>query len=185
MKMTKRQIEILKGFGEDDKSIKQIERAAAVTTYEYKGRRISRKKAIELLGEKKFLSGLDRSAFHWTSCRDVVGENECVFFDSSKLFKDWQVNKMTGSGITVYDNRVIGISIDKVSELEGRPVENTYFINGYGFYDYQFASAAIVEYVIRKIKMFAPDSWEYADRLLWNMINHLFQKNMVYCQRII
>ena len=81
---------------------------------------------------------------------------------------------MTGSGATLYDNRVIGISIDKVNELEGRPVENTYFINGYGFYDYQFTSAAVVEYVIRKIKMFAPDSWAYADRLLWNMINHLF-----------
>ena len=89
MKMTKRQIEILKGFGEDDESIKQVERAATVTIYKYKGRRISRKKAIELLGEEEFLSSLDRSAFHWSCNREVAGKNEYVDFDSSKLFKDW------------------------------------------------------------------------------------------------
>ena len=99
MKMSKRQIEILKGFGEDDESIEQVERAATVTIYKYKGRRISRKKAIELLGEEEFLSGLDRSAFHWTCIRWVDNEkadksinsfmHEYVYFDSRRFFEDW------------------------------------------------------------------------------------------------
>lgn len=34
-----------------------------------------------------FVSGLERSSFHWTAAR--TNENKTVLFDSSDLFKDW------------------------------------------------------------------------------------------------
>ena len=50
-------------------------------------RRISRKEAIELLGRETWLSGLDRSAFHWSAMRQTKDDKGYVYFDSSKLFK--------------------------------------------------------------------------------------------------
>jgi len=51
-------------------------------------KKISREDAIKILGMETYLSGIARSAFHWNSVRD--SENgESVYFDSSKLFKEW------------------------------------------------------------------------------------------------
>lgn len=66
---------------------------ANVTSYRYfdgeRERPISRGEAINLLGEDNFLSGIVRSAFHWTATREVEGTSykQYVHFDSSKLFK--------------------------------------------------------------------------------------------------
>ena len=43
------------------------------TTYTVDNQRISRNKAIALLGRKRFLFGLARSAFHWSSCLSIEG----------------------------------------------------------------------------------------------------------------
>ena len=53
-----------------------------------KGRHISRDEAIRLLGRKEWLSGLSRSAFHFTACRDTIDGASFVLFDSHKLFAD-------------------------------------------------------------------------------------------------
>lgn len=86
MRLTKMQKEICKSWGYTDEDIEQIERAAEKTTYTHDGKRISRKKAIELLGERDFLSGLTRSAFHWSAGRGSDGNY--VSFDSFRFFKE-------------------------------------------------------------------------------------------------
>ena len=76
-----------------EEDLRQIEDAADVTTYTlFKGDkeegRISRKKAIELCGREKWLSGLSRAAFHWTAMREVKGkEGQYVDFDARRLFR--------------------------------------------------------------------------------------------------
>ena len=75
-----------------DEDLPQIEEAADVTTYVvYKDGKsegcISRKKAIELLGREVWLSGLARSAFHWTAMRCMKDKPLQVMFDSSRLFR--------------------------------------------------------------------------------------------------
>lgn len=52
--------------------------------------KISRRKACELLGMRKFLSGIWRSAFHSTAVQlidDINEEKGFVFFDSGKLLR--------------------------------------------------------------------------------------------------
>ena len=87
MKLTKEDKDCLKHFGNLDRDMPQIERAISVTTYKFRGERISREKTIELLGRKKYLAGISRSAFHWDSVQKTEN-GECVFFDSSKLFRE-------------------------------------------------------------------------------------------------
>ena len=77
----------------DDETLEdkeQIKRALKCTTYTLldndKEEKINRKKAIEILGAEIFVSGLERSAFHWTSTRN--NNEKAVYFDSSKLFKE-------------------------------------------------------------------------------------------------
>ena len=50
---------------------------------------ISRSEAISLLGEDVFLSGIIRSAFHWSAVREIANSKykQYVRFDSSKMFK--------------------------------------------------------------------------------------------------
>lgn len=78
----------LENESEEDKE--QIKRALKCTKYklcgDYTTTSISRKKAIEILGKEMFVSGLERSAFHWTAAR--TNEDKTVLFDSSSLFKD-------------------------------------------------------------------------------------------------
>ena len=77
----------LENESEEDKE--QIKRALKCTKYklcgDYTTTSISRKEAIEILGKEMFVSGLERSSFHWTAAR--TNEDKTVLFDSSSLFK--------------------------------------------------------------------------------------------------
>ena len=64
----------------------QIEEATRKTDYEYCGKRIGWQKALELLGRRNYLSGISRSAFHFSAVR-FTPQNVPVYFDSGRLFK--------------------------------------------------------------------------------------------------
>ena len=82
------------GVPADD--FRQIQEAALSkhTRYELykngedKGKRISRDEAIRLLGRKEWLSGLSRSAFHFSAVRLVENSDLFVLFDSRKYFAE-------------------------------------------------------------------------------------------------
>ena len=81
----------LRQYGYANEDFPQVELAmqARYTKYKLGNKAISRERALCLLGRRKYLSGIARSAFHYTAARNV-GENEesgVVFFDSSRLFK--------------------------------------------------------------------------------------------------
>jgi len=109
MKLTNEDKKQLKENGYTENDFPQIERAMqkSKTTYEAfdikteKSEKISREQAIKILGRDVWLSGISRSAFHWTAVRDnmrgyfkpksadyVVTQEptHTVHFDSSKLF---------------------------------------------------------------------------------------------------
>ena len=66
----------------------QIEQALNVNITKYKidGIPISRNEAIRRLGRKQFISGISRSAFHYSAARETA-DGKVVLFDSSRLFK--------------------------------------------------------------------------------------------------
>lgn len=103
MILQKQDVDILKSWGYLDSDIPQIQKAIKVSTYElYKRlnpnaevfdedrskllRELTAKEAYRRLGGEAFLSGIGRSAFHWSSVRDCVNENYFVMFDSGALF---------------------------------------------------------------------------------------------------
>lgn len=89
MKLTKEDKQYLREIcHENEAAIEQVERASRKTVYEYHGKRISEKRALEILGRKQLLSALDRSAFHWTACTGGKDEDEWVYLDSSRFFKE-------------------------------------------------------------------------------------------------
>ena len=97
MKLTSEDKKILLKFGYPKEDFYQIERATTKTTYEIYERnnnnkietnykKISQSEALDILGREIYLSGISRSAFHNSACRD--NENgQTVYFDSSRLFK--------------------------------------------------------------------------------------------------
>lgn len=94
MRWIKDDTELLKSWGYSQKDIEQIKEARkflVLTTQdssnEDKEIKISKDKAIELLGRETFLSGLARASFHFTSVRSS-DEYEDVFFDCSRMFKE-------------------------------------------------------------------------------------------------
>ena len=79
------------GFSESD--FEQIEKAARRTKYSlssaangWRYERITAKEAEKILGRKDFISGLSRSAFHWSAVR-MTGTGSKVYFDSSSMFR--------------------------------------------------------------------------------------------------
>lgn len=86
MKLTSEDKKILKGNGCLDEDMCQIEKATTKTVYEMNDEKISQGKALEILGRKEYLSGISRSAFHYSAIRNS-DNGETVYFDSSKLFK--------------------------------------------------------------------------------------------------
>lgn len=89
--LNKRHKEIILGFGYPKEDLRQIEKALKYTTFTLciKGKEdeiVSLDKAVEILGEKEFLSGMCRSAFHWTAMRNN-DEIRNIHFNSSKLFE--------------------------------------------------------------------------------------------------
>ena len=91
MKLSGEDKALLRQWGFDDKDFPQIELAtqARYTKYKLGNKAISRERALCLLGRRKYLSGIARSAFHYTAARTVGddGESGVVCFDSSRLFK--------------------------------------------------------------------------------------------------
>ena len=90
--MTKYQEDYFKAHEEDESSFRQINEAMRRTKYTlvtpYASRKIRKEEAVEILGEDLYLSGIQRSAFHGTATREVMGgEFRMVYFDSSALWK--------------------------------------------------------------------------------------------------
>lgn len=89
MKLTETDKATLEKWGYTEKDILQIEKAIRVSKYHlYRKQRkdmpIPAGKALELLGRKKFLSGIARSAFHRSAMREH--NNISISFDSTRLF---------------------------------------------------------------------------------------------------
>ncbi|MBQ8082246.1 MAG: hypothetical protein IJ240_10180 [Clostridia bacterium] len=63
-----------------------MEEAIRRSTYELGAKRISQEKALALLGRRKFLAGISRSAFHWSAVQEAR-PGEIVYFNSSRLFE--------------------------------------------------------------------------------------------------
>lgn len=77
-----------------EEDLPQIKEAADVTTYtlyedNIERGMITRDEAIGLVGREMWLSGIARSAFHWTACRQVLAnpDHAYVMFNSEKLFR--------------------------------------------------------------------------------------------------
>ena len=93
MKLTNEDKELLQSWGHTDEDLKQIERATTKTIYQLARtsfntgeNKISADEVIGILGRKEYLSGISRSAFHWSACRQN-DKGQTIFFDSSKLFE--------------------------------------------------------------------------------------------------
>lgn len=88
MKLTKASREFLRrNFWEDDQHIDQIEAAIGFTDFWHQGKMLTIGEALELCGQEKFLSAMDRSAFHRTA--DVtLDDGTIVHFDSRRFFRD-------------------------------------------------------------------------------------------------
>ena len=89
MKLTAQDKEWLRNWGHDDRDFPQIEEAmhGRKTIYDLDGRRITRERAIRLLGRKAYIAGIARSAFHYSAVQDL-DDGRCVGFDSSNLFRE-------------------------------------------------------------------------------------------------
>ena len=87
MELTPADIKTLKKWGYRKKDIEQIEVATSLTRYKYNDKLICDGKARKLLGDEEYLSGISRSAFHYTAARYTPG-GETIFFDSSALFNE-------------------------------------------------------------------------------------------------
>ena len=85
-KLTQADKELLLKHGNLVEDLEQIEQGINVGIFEYKNRKISYKKAIELVGREAFLFSASRAAFHWSSSRETLDGGEYVGFDFSNLF---------------------------------------------------------------------------------------------------
>lgn len=88
MNLTKSDQDYLISLGHITNDLPQIEEAMReyMTTYTMGSKRITRQEAIEQLGRQKYLSGLSRSAFHYSAVQ-YTSNNIPIYFDSSKLLK--------------------------------------------------------------------------------------------------
>lgn len=92
MKLTKEDIKHLLNAGYLKSDIPQIEKAISISTYTLIDSDdknlgcLSANQAVEKLGRKSFISGIARSAFHWSSCREI-SDGYAIHFNSSALFR--------------------------------------------------------------------------------------------------
>lgn len=92
MRLTEKDKQLLKEWGYSEDDLRQIEKAIQKTkttyeTYELNNiKKITRDEAIEILGRETYLSGICRSAFHRSACRESE-KGQRVYFNSSKLFQ--------------------------------------------------------------------------------------------------
>ena len=87
MKLTAEDKRRLIEWGYSERDLAQIETATqkSKTTYKVGGTYISREEAITALGRLEYLSGIARSAFHFSAAR-TASDGRVVIFDSSRLF---------------------------------------------------------------------------------------------------
>ena len=84
----------LLSYGYTEDGLPQIEEAANRSTFTILDkdgndiRTVNVWETIEALGRKTFLSGISRSAFHWTCSRENPTTSVEIFFDSSVLFRN-------------------------------------------------------------------------------------------------
>lgn len=88
MELTEKDKAMLREWGHPESDFRQIEEAfkKSKTKYELGDKPISREEAISLLGREQYLSGIARSAFHYTAVRETP-DGKFVYFDSSNLFR--------------------------------------------------------------------------------------------------
>ncbi len=94
LELTKERKAILRDMGVPERDFEQIQRAMRCTTYKLYndehghsgGEKISAEEAVKLLGERKYMSGLARSAFHYDAWR-LTEDGRGMMIDSTKLFK--------------------------------------------------------------------------------------------------
>ena len=88
MKLTSNDKGMLRKWGFSDQDFAQIEEALQKSKTKYKlgSDPISREEAIVILGREAFLSGISRSAYHFTAARQTP-DGKIVYFDSSNLFR--------------------------------------------------------------------------------------------------
>ena len=83
-KLTKKQKQIILDFGYPQEDLKYIEEALSFTDFERQNdKKISLKKAKEILGETNFLSGIARSTFHYSAVREAENGHK-IYFNSSR-----------------------------------------------------------------------------------------------------
>lgn len=91
LKLSENDKKLLIEWGFEERDFPQIEEAfqKSKTKYKLNSWKISREEAIRVLGWRQYLSGITRSAFHYTAVREVPMSisGEAVYFDSSNLFK--------------------------------------------------------------------------------------------------
>ena len=93
IKMTEERKQMFRDMGHEEGDMRQLSEALRRTKYKVSNREddrttpISAVQALEILGEKKFLSGISRSAYHYTSARETEDGEFVVYFDSSMLFR--------------------------------------------------------------------------------------------------
>ena len=126
-RLTRSDVKHLMSIGYEKSDIAQIQRAANSfkTTYEIDGKRVTRDEAIEKLGREKFLNGLSRSAFHWSSSQASDDGIE-VGFDSSKFFEskineeisNWEQHQQGLAMANKYIKLIIPIFVPDELDLE-------------------------------------------------------------------
>lgn len=93
MELTKQDVSyIINELRYDRKDIPQIKAALKKTKFTQctprdNGVIISAESARKILGDRPFLSGISRSAFHWSAVRQK-DDGTIVYFNSSSLFKN-------------------------------------------------------------------------------------------------
>ena len=93
MKLTTQDISyIVNELGYDMKDIPQIKAALRKTQFTKDTPhdneiRISADSARKILGDRPFLSGISRSAFHWSAVRQK-DDGTIIYFDSTPYFKN-------------------------------------------------------------------------------------------------
>ena len=86
MKLTENDNKRLLSWGFLEKDFVQIEEATRKTKYTLDDQVITQREALRVLGRKTYLSGISRSAFHYSASR-TSEDGRNVLFDSSALFR--------------------------------------------------------------------------------------------------
>lgn len=94
-KLSEEDKKILLDLGHLEKDLDQIEKALSKTIYKITDlktgvtKNVKAEEARDVLGNEIFLSGISRSAFHYTSSRETK-DDLMVLFDSHPLFKEFE-----------------------------------------------------------------------------------------------